>query len=569
MAGTLRDAGPQLTAQRGNIGAHLPRQARERPFSRALVLPRERGRDGRRAYAQVTFRQLDQACDRYAHALAGLGVARGDRVLILVKPGVELIAVIYAVFKLGAVAVFIDPGMGLKNLVECVARISPRAFVGVWRAHAALALFGRRALADVRARALVGGGLGWLLSWGATDLDAAAAAAPPAPFPCAEVRDDEVAAVLFTSGSTGPAKGVVYEHGMFQAQVALLQQAYGIQPGEVDLPGLPVFALFSVAFGATTVFADMDPTRPAQHDPRLWVELIEDHGVTYSFGSPAIWWPVLRHCQAAGLRLPSLRRVLMAGAPVPPALHEGLAKLLDPAARTHTPYGATESLPVSTIDGPTLQATFASTRQGAGVCVGSPLQGVEVAIIDVTDEPLATLGDARLLGTCERGEVIVRGPQVTRSYCELPEATALAKLQDGESTWHRMGDLGYLDDEGRLWFLGRKSHRVETAAGRLYPVACEAVFNEHPRVYRSALIGLGAPGAQRPAIVVEALPGQRPRGQTAEEALRAELRALGAAHEHTRGIETFLFHEAFPVDLRHNAKIRREELARWAADRGA
>ncbi|HBP23379.1 MAG TPA: peptide synthase, partial [Planctomycetes bacterium] len=294
-----------------NIAHHLPRQAAERPYARAVVIPRERGKDGRRAYAQATFLQLNQLCDRYAHALRAAGVERGQRVLILVKPGAELVAVIYAVFKLGAVAVFIDPGMGLKKLVECVARIEPAAFVGVSRAQAALALFGRRALETVKVRALVGGGLGW----GALDLDQAARdlaalGAGGEPFEIAPTRASDTAAVLFTSGSTGPAKGVVYQHGMFQAQVDHLREVYGIEPGEVDLPGLPVFALFSVAFGATTVFPDMDPTKPAQHDPKLWVEAIEDHGVTYSFGSPAIWWPVARYCRERGIKLPSLRRVL-------------------------------------------------------------------------------------------------------------------------------------------------------------------------------------------------------------------------------------------------------------------
>ena len=128
-----------------------------------------------------------------------------------------------------------------------------------------------------------------------------------------------------------------------------------------------------------------------------------------------------------------------------------------------------------------------------------------------------------------------------------------------------MGDMGYLDEEGRLWFLGRKSHRVESAQGRLYPVACEAVFNEHPRVYRSALVGIGEPGAQTPAIVVEPQPGHFPRGAAAQRSFREELAQLAQAHEHTRGIERFLFHESFPVDLRHNAKIRRGDLAQWAA----
>ncbi|MBL4847899.1 MAG: AMP-binding protein [Planctomycetes bacterium] len=549
----------------GNIAAHLPVQAAARPDTRAIVLPRGRGRDGRREYAQASFRQLNETTDRYAHALKGLGVVRGDRVLILIKPGVELIAVIYAVFKLGAVAVFIDPGMGLKNLVAGIKLVAPMAFVGVSRAQAALTLLGRGALASVSVRALVGGGFGF----GAVNLDQEAERASSEPFPLTDVDLTDPAAILFTSGSTGPAKGVVYEHGMFQAQVEHMRTVYGIAPGEVDLPGLPVFALFSVALGATTVFPDLDPTRPALLDPRLWVEEIHNHGVTYSFGSPAIWWPVMRHCQAEGLLLPSLKRVLMAGCPVPPALHEGLAKLLSPEARTHTPYGATEALPVSTIDGHALRETFAQTRAGAGVCVGRALPGVEIRIAAVSDGPLASWDEATILGEPgQRGEIVVAGPQVTKAYCELPEETAKAKIQDGERTWHRMGDLGYQDEAGRLWFLGRKAHRVEASGGRrMFPVACEAIFNEHERVYRSALVGLGEPGDQRPVMIVEPLPGQIPRGSAAVDTFFSELRSLGQAHPHTESIETFLTHFEFPVDLRHNAKIRREDLRDWAKGR--
>jgi acyl-CoA synthetase (AMP-forming)/AMP-acid ligase II len=173
-----------------------------------------------------------------------------------------------------------------------------------------------------------------------------------------------------------------------------------------------------------------------------------------------------------------------------------------------------------------------------------------------------------VLGPGERGEIVVAGPTVTRAYCELPEATAAAKIAgpDGR-TWHRMGDLGYLDDQGQLWFLGRKAHRVETGEETCFPVAVEAIFNEHPKVFRSALIGLSQEGARRPAVVIEPEEGGFPPSRAAREAFSAELRELGARHPHTAAIETFFFHRAFPVDLRHNAKIRRGDLAAWAAKR--
>ena len=143
----------------------------------------------------------------------------------------------------------------------------------------------------------------------------------------------------------------------------------------------------------------------------------------------------------------------------------------------------------------------------------------------------------------------------------------MAKMQSEDGLWHRMGDLGYLDEEGRLWFLGRKSHRVETPQAMLLPVACESIFNQHPHVARTALVGLGEYGKQRPVLIVEAKAGHTPASGTEKEKMIAELMELGAQHEHTREIQDILFHPSFPVDVRHNAKIQRQELVPWAQKR--
>jgi acyl-CoA synthetase (AMP-forming)/AMP-acid ligase II len=152
---------------------------------------------------------------------------------------------------------------------------------------------------------------------------------------------------------------------------------------------------------------------------------------------------------------------------------------------------------------------------------------------------------------------------VTRSYFNRPEATALAKIPDpaAGSFYHRMGDLGYLDRQGRIWFCGRKSHRVVTGRESLYTIPCEAVFNTHPAVFRSALVGVRRTTETEPVLCVELEPASR---SMAPDQLRTELQALAVKHAHTRDIKTFLIHPAFPVDIRHNAKIFREKLAVWA-----
>ena len=209
-----------------------------------------------------------------------------------------------------------------------------------------------------------------------------------------------------------------------------------------------------------------------------------------------------------------------------------------------------------------MRETWPLTRTGQGTCVGRPLPGMTVRVLEPVDGPIETWDRVRELAVGEIGEITVRGPVVTRAYDGNERENLLAKIADNDGFWHRMGDMGYLDDAGRLWFCGRKAHRVGTANGVLYTVPCEAIFNEHPQVRRAALVGLGPWGRQTPVVIVE------PVGPVGgEEALFAELRELALANPLTAGIERFLVHRSFPVDIRHNAKIFREQLAAWAAKR--
>jgi acyl-CoA synthetase (AMP-forming)/AMP-acid ligase II len=329
-----------------------------------------------------------------------------------------------------------------------------------------------------------------------------------------------------------------------------------------------LFGLFNAAMGVTTVIPDMDPTRPANVDPRKIIATIRDQGVTQAFGSPAMWNRIGRYCEQHGIELPSLKRVLSAGAPVPIHVLERMAKVLTQSeADIFTPYGATESLPVCSISGrEVLERTGELSRRGAGTCVGRTFPQISVRIIGITDEPIATLAEADFLPPGEIGEIVVQGPSATREYYRRPDATDRAKIADGDGFWHRMGDVGYLDEDGLLWFCGRKAHIVETQAGKMFSVPCEAIIDEHPRVYRSALVGVGPKPDQRPVFVVEPEASQFPRSPADREQFAAELRELAGSHRLTAGVETFLFHPSLPVDTRHNVKIQREKLAIWVAD---
>ncbi len=532
-----------------NVARHLPAMAASAPDREALLVPRGRGQSGI-DYQRLTFAELDAEVDARRRRLTEAGVTRGTRVLLLVKPGLELIAMVFALFKAGAVPVLIDPGMGLRGFLRCVRHTRPEAMVaipaGIW-----LARVFRGDFRSVRVRLR------------ADEREARQPGAEPLPLEPTGPRDP--AAVLFTSGSTGPAKGVCYEHGMFEAQVRLIRSQYGIEPGEIDLPMLPVFALFNPALGMTTVVPEINPSRPASVDPAKIVQAIRQCGVTNSFGSPVLWKKIGRHCRERGIRLPSLRRILMAGTAAPPSVLRDYRHILD-GGEIHTPYGATEALPVCSISGTEiLGETAVLTEEGRGTCVGRPVPEIEARVLPVAAGPLSAPTPA--LPTGEIGEIAVRGPVVTRAYDGLPEATAAAKIPDGDDVWHRMGDLGYFDEAGRLWFCGRLAERVEAGEKIHYTDCCEAVFNTHPHVFRTALIGWESPAGRVPALAVEPEPGMFPRGQAARRALAGELAALGANHPHTREITRFFFVKHFPVDVRHNAKIHRRTLARRCARR--
>ena len=525
-----------------NIARHLDGMAAAQPGTMALKVPRGRTPAGAIDYLALTFADLQAETDAWCARLAARGVRRGDRTLLMVKAGLPLIASAFALFKLGAVPVIIDPGMGLRHFLACVARSRPRALVGIPLAVALSRVF-RPTFRTVEVRVGASG--------------SGTARLPPGPgggVPAATAEPGDLAAILFTSGSTGAPKGVCYEHGMFDAQVSLIRDTYGIEPGEIDLPLLPIFALFNPALGMTSIIPEIDPRYPARADPAKLVQAIRQESVTNSFGSPTLWRKVAAHCAATGTALPSLRRVLCAGAPVPSDLWTASASFLRPGG-LHSPYGATEALPVSSVS-----AGEVDPQSTAGACVGRPVAGVDIRIIPISDQPVDRLPEGGSLPVGTVGEIIVRGPTVTREYDQLPEATRAAKIPDLErpgGVWHRMGDCGRIDEGGRLWFLGRKVERVLTPDGPLYTEPCEQVFRTHPRARRCALVGVNG----EPALVVETALA----GAGDAELLAAELRRLALAHPHTASLRRFYFRRHLPVDVRHNAKIHRLALARWAA----
>ncbi|MBN2711737.1 MAG: AMP-binding protein [Planctomycetes bacterium] len=541
-----------------NIAQRLRGMARELPNKRAVVFPESRDRYGRVAYTHLTFEQLDRESDHYARGFERAGITRGTKTLLMVRPSLDFFALTFALFKVGAPPILIDPGMGRERLMHCIQSAAPDAMVGIPLAHLARRLWPKY-FKSVKVNVTVG--RRWLWD-GYTLRDLRDEWHEP--FKIADTAEDELAAILFTTGSTGPAKGVEYEHGMFMAQCDLLQSVFNMGPDDIDLPTFPLFALFSVGLGMTAVIPDMDPTKPAQVNPERIVEAIRNQGCTFTFGSPMLWNRVTKYCVDNRIKFPTLRRVLLAGAPVPQYIHERFGEILPEGATTNTPYGATESLPVANITGAEVLAETAElTRKGKGICVGKPIPSMKVEIIKLSDENIPEWSDSLVVPQGSVGEITVKGPTVTKRYYQNEKATAQHKIKDGDVVRHRIGDLGYFDDKGRLWFCGRKGHRVECEAGLMLTVCCEAIINEHKKVFRSALVGLGERPKQTPVMIVE--PYEMPATDAAKNELVNELEKLAAGNDLTKPVRKIMLHESLPVDIRHNAKINRELLTEWAA----
>lgn len=537
-----------------NIALAVEVMARQQPDTPAIYYPRRRGRE--LIYIHYTYRQLLEASDEIAHGLASCGLKRGMRTALMVKPSLEFFALMFALVRSGIVPVIVDPGLGIGNLKTCLAEAEPEAFIGIPAAHAARIALG---WAKKTTRISITVGKKWF--WGGFTLeDVKKRGRRNRPYETVQTDPDEIAAIIFTSGSTGIPKGVVYTHGNFMAQVETLRDTFHMQPGEIDLPTFPVFALFDPALGMTTILPEMDFTRPADVNPVRIIEAIERFKVTNMFGSPALLNQVSRYGIEKQIQLPTLKRAVSAGAPVPADVLERFSQMLPDGAHLYTPYGATEALPVSVIESrEILNETRYLTNAGAGTCVGRPVAGVEVYIIPISDDPILTWDDSLILPPKEIGEIVVKGPTVTRAYFNRDLATRLAKITDPQGCiYHRMGDVGYLDEQGRLWFCGRKSHRVETAAGTLFTDPVEGIFNTHPKVYRTALVGIKKNNEMQPVLCVELEKNTTPHDRAS---VRDELLTLGAQYPQTACIRTIVFHPKFPVDIRHNSKIFREKLA--------
>lgn len=528
-----------------NIACRIRDISKLVPDKKSVVLARDN--------SFYTFREFEERSNQIANRLINLGLRPGMRTLLFVKPCLDFSVLTFALFKVGAVPVLIDPGMGLPNLLNSVKQVKPEALVSVGLVHW-LRRLKSDFFTDVKIKislSRVGGSTHFLYD----ELEQESRNFTPL-----DVKMDDYSAILFTSGGTGIPKGVYYTHGILHAQTDALKEMFKLDENKIDLPGFPLFALFTLAMGMTSVIPEMDPTKPADCSPRKIVKNILDHKITFLAGSPAIWEKVGKYCVQKKIELPDVEQVVMFGAPVRAEIHQMFKKILK-HGDTYTPYGATECLPVSLISGTeVLKKHLPMMLRGYGTCIGRAVPGVEIKIVEAMDIPEAFL---KVIPDGEIGEIAVAGKQVTPGYFEMADETKKAKIFQDEKLWHRMGDLGWIDHEKNLWFLGRKAHRVTTEEGTLYPIQVEAIFNQHPEIRRTALVRLKCGEKVLPGLVIE-----RHDGKTRlSEGFKKELQVLKETEEFTRSLEHFFLHSGFPVDVRHNIKIDRLKLAVWAQEK--
>ncbi|MBP2414104.1 acyl-coenzyme A synthetase/AMP-(fatty) acid ligase/pimeloyl-ACP methyl ester carboxylesterase [Arthrobacter stackebrandtii] len=555
-SGSTSDAAP-------DAGSYVPMlaevDARRGDTGTAIVdmLP-----DGRTR--ELSWAQLAVDVDDLAAGLADLGVRAGHRVSLLVPPGINLTTLIYACLRLGAVIVVADAGLGTKGMSRAIKGARPDFLVGIERALAGARLYswpGVKIAAEdftpstASARmALLGcaATVPQLMANGRVMRLAGHAASFTAP------DADADAAVLFTSGSTGPAKGVVYTNRKLAAMRDTLKATYNLAAGTSLVAGFAPFALLGPALGATTVTPDMDVTAPRTLTASALAAAAAAIDATVVFASPAALVNVVATAAqlSAGQAkaLAAVELVLSAGAPLGIPLLEKV-QALAPNAALHTPYGMTEALPVTDIDLPGIRAAGA----GNGVCVGRPVSGATVAIAPVAADGSVALQPSFDAGVT--GEVLVRAPHVKARYDRLWVTEQHSISIPG---WHRTGDVGHLDAGGRLWVEGRMEHILATPSGVRTPVAAEQAAEQLPSVARAAVVGVGPAGTQAAVAIVETVPAAR-RSGLAPFWLAAAVRAAVSAAGVDLPLSAVLVIDTMPTDVRHNSKIDRAALSRWAA----
>ncbi len=536
-----------------NVISLIEKEAEKTPHKKAVIFPR--GEE----FTSYSYLELLNNCNKLSFFFSALGIKKRAHVLFFVKPSLNFSVITFSLFKLGAVPIFIDPGMGLSNLLSCVSKTKPE-FLVTERKGILLRTFFRKTFASIKKTICT---KKFPAFFSIEKILATTTSPREISFP--KLFSEDAASIIFTSGGTGAPKGVLYTHGMFLEQVELLRREFSYTENDRDLPGFPLFSMMTIAMGVTSVIPELDPTKPALCEPGKIVKNIQDHKVTTIAGSPAIWERVGLYCKENKITLPTVRALVMFGAPIPKRLHDLFHPILTNGS-SYTPYGATECLPIASISAKELEETkLPESFPYKAICVGKVIFPTELKIVEETEKESESIENLKTLSSFEIGEILVKGKQVSPFYLGEKEATAKSKVKDGSYFWHKMGDLGFLDQEGRLWFCGRKAHKVRISNPQkdYYSIPTELVFNDHKAIKKTALIYLKEELCVTPALVIERFDGKTKLSRKEQEEFKNELFDRALSHENTKEIKCFFLHKKLPVDRRHNIKIDRQFLSSY------
>lgn len=512
--------------------ARFEQTAATQPNKPAIIYFSKRTKNWKR----ISYHSLFDQTQRFLSGLQACSLTPGLTAAVMTPPSAEFFPFALALLKLDIIPIILDPAIGLKKVSEIIAESKPDIYFGNSLTHILQKMFGwgknsiKHNLSINR-----------LLRITHHELHNS---------PSATRNTETPAAIIYTSGSTGLPKGAIYTHTNLAAQMELLQNAFCISSDEIDLAAFPLYTLIDILLGVTSVIPDISFPVPGKTDPERVIDAIQRFNVTNMFASPVVL-ELLSSFWSAGAcsrELHSLKRVITAGAPATIQLQEKFRQLLDDHTDLFGIYGATETLPIAKVESREIFSLKEKTERGAGVCLGRSIEGVTVRIIPITDEPIEEWQDSLTVESNVVGEITVQSHATTRTYLHRPESNCLSKIRFGDEIIHRMGDVGYFDEEGRLWYCGRKSHRVVTKDDVMFTEQIENIFNAHPLVKRTALVEVN----HEPVLWVEL--------DASKDKIINELRELAKDHPQASKIKIFLFAKRFPTDVRHNSKIIREEL---------
>ena len=526
----------------------------------------------------LTYKDILDKTQRFLRGLEAGPYTPGMFAAVMTPPSADFFPFALALLKFGIIPILLEPAIGIKKIGEILQESKPDIFIGNGLTHALRVVFG----------------------WGKDSVkhnltihNVKSQKSNFAQLPITNyqlpITPTSPAAIIYTSGSTGLPKGAVYTQENLAAQLELLKNTFNITPEEIDLPAFPLYALIDLLLGVTSVIPDITFPIPRKTDPAKVISAIQTFNVTNMFASPVVLEILSSFAENNNSSshpnvLSSLKRIITAGAPATIDLQRRFRHLLADHTSLYGIYGATETLPIAKVESREVFALEEKTQNGAGICLGKTIEGVTVRIIPITDEPIPEWQDSLTVKPNIVGEITAQSGATTRGYLNRPESNRISKIlchfeegarpneaisglgheiasgyrprNDEVEVIHRMGDVGYFDEEGRLWYCGRKSHRVITKDDVLFTEQIENIFNAHPQVFRTALVGVDG----EPMLWVELQKGVKTR----KEKIIAELKALAAAHPQSSRIRTFLFIKKFPTDVRHNSKIIREKLTELA-----